>query len=399
MSLTLAHADKALKEFYLPAVRQQLNDTNRLLAQLEKNSKDVEGRRAVLSLHVSRNSGVGSRAEGGTLPTAGRQGYVEERVGLKYHYGRIQINGPVIRAMKSDKGSFVRAVSSETKGVIKDLRRQINRQCYNDANQTIAQCGTTTASATVVLASATTEVQLRQLEIGMKIDLGTTADPDSVASNREITAVDTTAKTVTISGAAVTTDATTFITLHGSAGNELTGLRQIVNNTGTLFNVDPTTTPVWKATVNHNSGTNRTATEVLLEKVIDDVDIVSDTAPNFGIASHGVVRNYAAQLQSIKRNVNSIEFKGGFKGVEIVMPQTTVGLLSDRDCPSNHLFLLSTEHLCIHESSDWEFMQEDGAVLNRVSGVDAYEATLFWYSELTTDQRNAHALVKDLSES
>lgn len=400
MALTLAHADAALKEFYLPAVREQLNNTNRVLAQLERNSKDIEGRRAVLSLHVSRNAGVGSRGEGGTLPAAGRQGYREERVGLRFHYGRIQLNGPVIRAMKSDKGSFVRAVSSETNGTVTDLRKQVNRQCFNDANQTIAQCGTTTSSTTVNLAAATSDVQMRQLEVGLRIDIGTTANPTSVASNREITAVNATARTITISGAAVSTAATDFVTLQGSAGNELTGLRHIVNDTGVLFNVDPATVPVWRSVVNHNSGTNRTVTEGLLSRVVDDVDNAGASgAPNFAVASHGVVRNYAAQLQSIKRNVNTLEFKGGFKALEIVMPQASIGLLADRDCPANQMFMLDTNRLFIYQASDWEWMQEDGAVLSRVPGVDAYEATLFWYSELTTDARNAHGVLRDLSES
>lgn len=49
--------------------------------------------------------------------------------------------------------------------------------------------------------------------------------------------------------------------------------------------------------------------------------------------------------------------------------------------------------------SDWEFMDEDGSVLSRVGGVDAYEATLFKYHELTTDMRNAHGIITDLTES
>ena len=49
--------------------------------------------------------------------------------------------------------------------------------------------------------------------------------------------------------------------------------------------------------------------------------------------------------------------------------------------------------------SDWEFMEEDGAVLNRVSNQDAYEFTLFKYAELTTDRRNSHGLLFDITEA
>src|SRR5580692_8237358 len=102
MPLTLATADSALKEDYQPAIREQINQSCMMLMQIEKNSTDIEGRRAVLSLHVQRNSGVGARPDGGGLPLAGNQGYAEERVPLRYNYGHIQISGPTIRAMKSD---------------------------------------------------------------------------------------------------------------------------------------------------------------------------------------------------------------------------------------------------------------------------------------------------------
>src|SRR5262245_58398110 len=102
MAFTRTTADPVLKEFYLPLVRQILNSKVFLLTQVEPNSQDVEGRRAVLAINTGRNSGIGARAENTTLPTAGQQGYSEERVTLKYNYGRIQLTGPAIRSTQSD---------------------------------------------------------------------------------------------------------------------------------------------------------------------------------------------------------------------------------------------------------------------------------------------------------
>jgi hypothetical protein len=404
MATTLATVDAALKEFYLPAIREQLNSEVMLLTQLQKNYKDVEGRRAVLSLHVTRNSGVGARAEGGTLPTAGRQGYVEERVGMTHNYGRIQINGQVIRAMKSDTGSFTRAIDSESKGLLTDLKRDVNRQCYNGIEGTIAQCGTTGASTTVVLAAATGSSILRFLEVGMSIDIGTLAAPTTIASARSITAVDRANKTITISGAAVTTDNTHFITRAGTksaAGstNELIGLQAIVAASGTLFNVNPTTYPVWTSTVSSNGGTNRAATDNLFENVIDDVSLESGKAPNFALTTHGVVRNYAAQLKTQKRFTDTTELKGGFSALTVSAGSVTLPLVAERDCPNNKVFLLNLDHIFEHRMSDWEWMDEDGAVLSRVPNADAYEATMFIYHQLTTDQRNVHGLINDVTES
>lgn len=402
MALTLTAADKALKEFYLPKLRMQLNDeVSPTLAQLERSSQMVEGRRAVLSLHYARNVGVGSRAEGAALPTAGQQGYLEERVSLKYHYGRIQLNGPVLRAMKSDAGSFVRALESEVGRVVIDLKQVIGRQVFNDANMTLAQCGVTSAAAEIVLAADTTATQMRAFQVGMLIDVGTLAsvkaDLDAVA----ITAVDaSTYGSYTITtGTAITTTAADYVRMANSEDAELTGLAAIVNNSGTIFNINPSTYEIWKSYVDDNSGTNRTLTDNILMTALDEIQIASGTEVDLAVTSHGVVRAYSAQLTSQKRFANTQDLKGGYTGLEVSSGSQTIGLMADRFATQNTIYLLNTPCLTFHESADWEFMQEDGGVLNRVTGYDAYEATLFTYRELMTDRRNAHGRINDITEA
>lgn len=404
----MTNFDAALKEFYLPPTRDQLNNGVMMLAQIERNSKDVEGRRAVLSLHVSRNSGIGSRAEGGTLPAAGQQGYTEERVPMYYHYGRIQFSGPVLRASRSDAGSFLRAAEAETKGVLTDLRRDMNRQVYGTSNGVIATCGVTGASTTVVLAASTSLVQMRQLEVGMVIDIGTVANPVSVASARTITAYDRVNKTITISGAAVNTAGTDFIFRSGNGGaiggvgqKEITGLQTIVDSTGALFNVNPTTVPVWASGEYANGGTPRAFTDVLLETASDEQRIESGfDGEYFCVTSHAAARNFAAQLKTQRRyEGQQMTYRGGFKGIAVDTPSGTLNIIAERDCPAGTCFGLDLSTITLHEMSDWEFMDEDGAVLFRVSGQDAYEAVLFKYCELTTSDRNHHFKILDLAET
>lgn len=404
MSLTLTTAAAALKEDYKPVVQEQLNNAWVLLTQIEKNTKDVQGKRAVLSLHVRRNSGVGARLESGTLPTAGNQGYAEERIPLHYNYGRIEISGPTIRAMRSDRGSFVRAVESETKGVVTDLKNDVSRQVYGTSDGKIAQCGTTTASATVVLTSPT-ETQLDQLlSPGMKVDIGTVASPSTVVASATVVNVDYTNGTVTIDSA-VTTSATHFIFRAGSGGSganqaEITGLQTIVSDTGAVFNVDPATEPVWKSYVDANGGTGRAATETLFTKVANKANRRGGAEIDLWITSDGVHRNLASSLQTLKRFNGTVEIKGGYSGLEITPGGgKSAVVVWDKDAPSKKAFGLSTSELVQFEASDWEFMDEDGAMLSRVSGKDAYEATLFKYHELATHKRNAHARIDDLNES
>ena len=404
MALNLTTADSALKEDYQPAIREQLNQEIMMLNQIESNSRDVEGRRAVLSIHTARNNGVGARAEAGTLPTAGNQAYKEERVTLKYNYGRIQITGPVIRAMKSDSGSFVRAIESEVNGVVTDLKRDVNRQIFNDSNGTIARCASV-SSADVTLTTPTA-TQLRQLEVGSKVDIGALDSPTDHANGSEITAINTSTGVITLSPAASAgVGASDYVFRHGAKTTtdgttyELTGLQAIVNSSGTLFNINPTSVPDWVSTVDGNGGTNRAATDNLFESVIDEIFLDSGQAPDFIVTTPAVRRNYAAQLKAQKRFTDTTTLKGGFSALTVDAGNVSLPLAVDRDCPSNKAFLLKTDNIMQHQSSDWEFMDEDGSVLSRVSATDAYEAVLFKYHELTTDRRNVHGRIDDLTES
>ena len=273
-------------------------------------------------------------------------------------------------------------------GAKNDAARDYNRQCWGTSNGVIATCGTTSSSATVTLLGATA-AQLRQLS-GKRVDIGTIANPTSVASARTVDSVSTANGTITISGATVsTTSGAAFVFNSGAGGDtanstqkEITGLQTIVDSTGTLFNVDPSTYSVWASYEDSNSGTLRAPSDSLFEKALDEVFIASGEEPDVIITTNGIHRSYANSLKSQKRFANTIDLKGGFKAIEVSAGQA---------------FLLNTKHITDYIQADWQFMDDDGAVLSRVPDTDAYEATLFKDSEQATSRRNAHGKILDLS--
>ena len=399
MVATLANVDAALKLDYQPVIREQLVNSWMLLSQIESNTKDVEGKYAVLSLHVSRNSGVGARAAGAALPGAGKQGYAEQRVPVTANYARIGIHGDVIEASASDKGSFTRILKAELDGEMTDLKSDVSRQLYNDSTKSIARCAVNSGVNEITLTSAT-NIQMRQFHIGMVVDIGNVSSFNDIADGVTITAVNRTTGTITVDGGTLTTDADDYITRAGSEGNELTGLREIVAASGTLFNVAPGTVPEWVSTVDSNGGTPRTPTEDLFSKVIEDVHFESDEDINMIITSRGVRRAFVATLQSQKRFTNDVKIKGGFSAVTVAAGNVEVPLVVDNDAPAAQAFLLNTNRLKQHQmGSPWSFMDRDGSVLKYVTGYDQYEAVIYNYHELTTDRRNSHGLLSDLSEA
>ncbi len=407
MTLTRTTADAVLKEFYLPGIRGTLNSKVFLLSQVEANEEDVEGRRAVLAINTGRNHGVGARAEMGALPGPGRQGYSEQRVPLKYNYGRIEISGPTMRSMGSDRGSFTRAVQSETEGVVRDLRNDYNRQLFGLGTGQIATLSVSSSSTTVTVTAAT-RTQMRQIQVGMVVDAGTVANPTASFAARTITSVNVSAGTFVISGAAVSVTAGHLLFRAGAGGSgadqkEVTGLQAQIAASGALFNIDPATAPTWASYVDSNSGTPRAVTEAMFIRAQQEVNINSGEEINLWVTDDGVHRNTAALLTSIKRFPGTTELSGGYSALDMSSVSqgmdggNQVGMYYDKDCPTGQAFGLTTRRIQHYRMSDWEFMDEDGAILNRVPNTDAYEATLFCYSELATDARNAHCKIVDLT--
>jgi hypothetical protein len=419
MPATLSTVDAILKDDYKEYL-DNLNEANFILSQVETRKDTVQGRIARHAVHLGRSSGVGARAESGTLPTAGQQGFATVPVPVRYIYGRIQLSGPTIKQAVTDRGAFIDALDAEMEGIKKDAMKDVNRQLWGTSNGVIAQCGTTSSSTTVVLASSTGTTALRQLffDGGMVVDIGTVASPATVASARTVTAVDETNKTITISGAGISTTSSHFVFRAGAGGAssntgqpgdgqiELTGLQTIVDDTAILHTINPSSQPKWKSYVNSNSGTNRSVTESLITGSIMKVLTNSGKKPSLLVSAEGVNLAISNLLLSLKRNMEQTQLKGGYAGIQFYSPSVSgkgdeapTALYADFDCPNNRLYGINPEVLTFHQVGDgFQFMDLDGAVMNRKPDQDAYEATLYMYGELACKQRNAHFVIKDLTE-
>lgn len=405
MGLTLTLADAVLKEDYKAPLRKQINDMCVLSAQVAKNTEDIVGRRAVVPLHVSRNTGVGARAEGGTLPTAGNQGTVDQLVPVRSNYGRIRLSRQVISRMAKDRGAFVRATTLEMEGLRDDTYRDYNRQLWGTSNGVIATCGVTAASTTVVLATTTPEQTLVNLAEGMVIDIGTVGTPTSVATARTVNSVNFTAKTMVISGAAVTTAGTDFIFRSGSGGSgasqlELTGIQTQVDDANALFSVDPATYFSWASIVEGNSGTVRPPSENLITKAMMRCRNRSGQSDWGLYAEDGVYRSVVNSLSAKHRIVNTLDLKGGHSAVAYVLGGKNYPVIAERDAPVGNLYGLCHKKFTEFVDEDWQWEDLDGTALHlAMDGTHSFDAIWFKFSEFATTQRNAHWLIEDLEQS
>lgn len=398
---TLSVVDAILKEVYEDRIRDQLQSEVITLKRIERTTEgvtnEVGGKYVTFPIRVRRNHGIGARGENQALPVARSQKYKSARINLAYLYGAVSISGQTMELADKNFQAFASAMQQELEGLKQTLVKDTNRQVYGTSRGVLA---TTTAVAT---ANQVTVDTTQYLEVGMFIDIVDVVNDAVHGSNREITAINTSTKVVTYSGADVTTDAIgDHLVRTGSLNQEKVGFEEIVDDVGTLYNIDPSAEPVWKSVINANAGTNRALSEGLMIKMVDDIR-TNGGRTTVVFASLGVRRAYFNLLVQQRRYVNTKTFEGGFNGLEFTTDWGDVPVISDFDCQPNRMYFVNEKELKLYQEGDWSFMNRDGSnwqrVITTAGNFDAYEAMMFKYCQIGTHRRNSHGLLDDITEA
>ncbi len=390
------------KEVYEGRLNEQLENSAVALKRIEKTSEgtgqNIGGRYVVFPIHTKRNSGLGARRENELLPTAGQQGTASAQVGLKYLYGQVELTGQVLELIDKDFQAFISALDLEMNGLKDDLTKDLNRQVHGNGNGTIGVVKSVVTSNTIPVDRADL---FQEDEI---VDIVTL--PFTVAVvGRKVTAIDLTAgaNTVTIDGAAVTTIVGQIITRTGNGpvsatlNREWTGLNAIVNDTGVLYNIYPAATSVWKSNIMRNGGVNRALSENLMTTMADTIRTKGGTTTAI-FTTLGVRRAYATLLQNQRRYNNVKDFTGGFSGIGFVTDNGEIPVVVDVDARPNAMTFLNEGEMKLYRANGWEFMDRDGSKWQRKVGYDAYQSTMYQYSEIGTHRRNTHGRIDDITE-
>jgi len=402
MTTTLSTLDAALKDDYLPPLREAVNNVNVIFSEISRNEDDIVGRQAVWPVHVKRSTSTASVGELATLPDPDAQGYVQATDKLATIYHTIKVSGPARHLTKNDRGAFLRELEATMRGAEKDVKQDLARQSFssvvtigsNDYKGSLtasaATQGTTTTS--LVFANAD-EAELRALFVGERISV-INGSNGSVRGNSTITAVNLSSKTVTISPGVNNTVPGDYISRQGNwvaisspvtFGYEMNGLGYLFSNKP-YAGINPTSEPLWQPVTTGSPTT--TISEVVFVEAAEAVEIDgSGEAPSLWITSYLQRRKMAQILQAQKRFVNNeVTLRAGWKGLEI----TTGTLVVDRFCPSTVLYGINTRELVRFVGLDLTWDEDDGRVLLRTANQDAVEARMKAYHNLEATTRNAH---------
>jgi hypothetical protein len=428
MAFDTSAASEILKTLYLPPVREALNNSTILLSKIEKKEVETVGKNATFPIHYGRNisAGIGV-AEGGTLMVAGNQVFKTAVVPLKYLYGRIELTGQAIKATRNDRGAFVRALSSEMKGLTKDFKRALNRQLHGNGLDVL---GVTTAAFTAtgtLTADDGNGMPYVHIPSGQTIyvdilDPATGASRLTVGANGYPTATWTSATSTAVTLTMVLPASTTqsggadndlIVPAHKTASTisgvtpglslQMMGIEGIINNTDPLATstglhaLAVGTYPWWAAQV---SGADTAFVDLktsslqgLFSKIETNSDFTEDDV-EFILCSPQARDKYAEVCIAERRSFNTMKLDNGFKGVSF----NGTPIVSDPQCRHGRFYFVVPETMAIYRMSDLEFLEMDGNVWHRREDKDQFTATLFQYADLGCEIRNGNAVLKGVNE-
>ena len=390
MAVTLANADKALKSFYLDVVSEQLNlKSNPLLAAIKQSTDDVWGKEIRKLAVYGVNGGIGAGTEDGALPDAAGNNYEQFVVSLKNLYGTIEISDKAIRASENNSGAFVSLLNAEMEGLLKAGGFNFGRMLFGDGSGKLA-------TVTAVKTGTITLDTVKNIAEGMIVDFRT-AEGEAVSGyeGRKILTVDRNAKTVTVTGTALTeeTHKNCIMTVQGSYNNEITGLGAIFGDSATIYGLSRAShswlTPYKKTSAG-------TITEAMIQTALDTIEENSGGTVNFIVCSWGVRRALQNLFSTNKRFIDTVELAGGYRA----MSYNGIPIVADRFCPNGTMYLLNTEDFTLHQLCDWQWLAgDDGRVLKQVAGKPVYTATLVKYADLICARPIGQGMISGITES
>jgi len=263
---TVSTLNGLFKEIYADKIENLIPDGVKLLklVQYIESAKEI-GNFYNQPVQLTHEHGVTySKANNGAFP-------LNDAVAAKFENARLEGSQMLIRSAmgyeaaaraSNDKKAFVKATSLMVQNMVNSMAKRLEiSMFYGSTNigKIASQAATVPPSTTARVFTLETASWASGIWAGaenMPLDVSVLAVPAAVFNTNAqllVTAVDLTARTVTVSGNA--TDLTAidaqiaagaFLCPRGSITNDVTGLDRIITNTGTLYGVSASTYALWK---------------------------------------------------------------------------------------------------------------------------------------------------------
>lgn len=409
--------DAVLKEVWHPdALEEQLYQENPLLDNLERELPiATHGDKVVTPVHTGRSGGYSAvpRAGSDALNSPDAQELNQATFTWTHHWFQIKIETATVDETANKAQAVASVVDTEMSGAMDDIRKQLTRQAFSNGDALIAKTTGTATSAEIELAPLASSgyggmgydaIQRGWLYPGLSVDIGTTADEDSIVAGAIIQSVEESSSTPSITiDSSVTLSGTTYVSIadarSGTTAYELNGLPQIVGSS-TFGGINPSSVPVWQGAYVNNPATAENISLAKIYRLSRKVFQKTGKRPDWALTSTEQYQNVFTLLQNQVRYNDPNKIQTGIKGDALMVGD--VALQQQPDCPNGHLYTLRKEDLFMvrTEKPQWAPQKYAGnsKVLEWVQGTTRLQSALVYRVQLATKRRNTSAAELNLTQ-
>lgn len=376
MSQNLITFEKALKENYLPAWRNQLGiEPSALLGKIKK--PKLTSNKIVASAPIGLSGGFGYGAEGQETPAAGGVRVERFETTAKDMYVNIVISEKAVK-LTGTSGAMANALDTEVKGAYATAKWNVGRSLFGNGT------GILTTTKALSIAGNTIEVDdVSYLKEGLIIDIYATggSTPQANGAGRRLLSVDRANKTITISGDAATFSAG-FITVQNSYNREITGLGAIFDDSITsLYGVSKELNPFLKPVVQSGGGD---IDDGIITKVLRQAKNDKNSNIDMILCGDEAYDHYVSYLRVNNIRVEDLSYtiQGGFKAIKFVFGNKEIDIVNESFVPAKEMWGVETGCLELH-TLDWNFAElQNGGIFNLMEKQSCYRALLANYGDL-----------------
>lgn len=403
--ITKTEWDALLQEDYvMKGIVNSVNKATPFKTKLRRTGMTA-GRRRIYPVQVGMSQGNGARGENEEMPEYGAEEHVDAIVSAKYNYGTFKVTGPAMEF--SSRRAWVEFADRGLSGTKEGMTKDIGRQCWgdgsgklalvNDATFNAGETTTTVDSAYGVLwgsAAAKTTFLLRK---NMRIQFGT---DDNNGVGYKIASLTATTITLTTGILAGVADDTAIYKFK-SKDKEIDGFLKFVATASfmsSVLGISTVYSGIDRATYDSFEGNVINANGALsLDNIRALKDMVfersEDEESNLCINSTKVVAAYEKLLTPAQRYVPPMRLEGGYS----VLEHDGLRVTKDSTAPVKCFNILNTNFIAWAQTRDPHWDNDGSGVMHRVSGQDAREAMLKWYSNIDCEEPRRQGILYNLT--
>lgn len=420
-----------LKEFLLPRFRKNfwkssksplmrligmpLDETDRgdgsnvrpRVQNVERHNSAYEAE--VVHNHTPFGGGTYGQKIGDTLRPGKFQGS-RSSLRMRFITQSMEIPAQVMHAARSDELSLVNELNENMDGAMHTMHTEMNRMMVTNSNGVIAYANGAVTSSNVFTVQtntgATNEVApTRHLQRGDVLLVGTAAQVEAgTAQTVTVSSVDssvqftsTTDETVSDEDIIVRAD---VYDIAGTSYNEIQSLTALINNTGTVQNINKATNAWFQSDVTGSVGA---LTLAALDDLVARVEEYAvDPSALFFLGNQKQWSRYAALLQANRRFSHSQrsefdgQLAGGAKGLSVYTPSGEIPFIKDNSVTDGVIYLIDPNGLAWMNFREFgpadDALVKDGFPGQRKAGTLQYEFALWIGGNLA--QTNAQSMGK-----